>query len=131
MNLSESELLELLGRLDMREARLRGDVVTSEQLDVAGAAASYAAVKDSGERGEHYSRADVRGTEGERDIAELREIAAAKDRMARGVFGECIDCGADILFARLQAQPTAARCLACQERLERRLPAVPRGSLSP
>jgi RNA polymerase-binding transcription factor DksA len=39
--------------------------------------------------------------------------------MARGHYGKCIDCGTDIPLARLQAQPWAARCVACQERFER------------
>ncbi len=56
--------------------------------------------------------------EQERDVDELRQIAAAKERMARGEYGQCVDCGVDIPFARLEAQPAAARCVPCQERYE-------------
>jgi len=35
-------------------------------------------------------------------------------------FGLCVDCEADIPFARLQANPSAKRCVACQARAEGR-----------
>ena len=35
-------------------------------------------------------------------------------------FGLCVDCDADIPFARLQANPSAKRCVACQARAEHR-----------
>ena len=53
-----------------------------------------------------------------RDAGELREVQAALLRMKDGTYGECIDCGVDIPFARLQANPSASRCIACQERVE-------------
>jgi len=53
-----------------------------------------------------------------RDAGELREIESALVRMADGGYGECIDCGRSIPHARLTANPSAARCIACQERVE-------------
>jgi RNA polymerase-binding protein DksA len=53
-----------------------------------------------------------------RDASELREVEAALQRMKDGTYGECVDCGTDIPFARLQANPSASRCIACQERVE-------------
>jgi RNA polymerase-binding protein DksA len=53
-----------------------------------------------------------------RDAGELREVQAALLRMKDGTYGECIDCGNDIPFARLNANPSASRCIACQERVE-------------
>jgi DnaK suppressor protein len=35
----------------------------------------------------------LRYAEAERDMAELRDIAAARERLANGEFGRCIDCG--------------------------------------
>jgi DnaK suppressor protein len=60
----------------------------------------------------------LRYAEAERDMAELRDIAAARERLANGEFGRCIDCGNAIPDARLQALPASARCIACQERHE-------------
>lgn len=41
---------------------------------------------------------------------ELMLIDAAITRMDSGVFGECVDCGADIVYERLEALPFAIRC---------------------
>ena len=41
---------------------------------------------------------------------ELIQIDAALVRMDQGMFGECVDCGADIPFERLAALPFAIRC---------------------
>ena len=56
----------------------------------------------------------------ERDVIEWREVEAALARLHEPDFGLCADCGADIPFSRLQANPGAQRCLACQARKERR-----------
>jgi RNA polymerase-binding protein DksA len=55
-----------------------------------------------------------------RDVAELSEVEAALNRIADGSYGTCSDCGEPIGSPRLNAQPTADRCIACQERLEGR-----------
>ena len=47
--------------------------------------------------------------------------------MQEGSYGVCIDCGVDIPFARLQATPSAERCIACQEKYEKTY-ASPKGS---
>ena len=53
-----------------------------------------------------------------RDAAELREVEAALARMEEGTYGACLECGETIPYARLAANPSAARCIACQEKLE-------------
>jgi RNA polymerase-binding transcription factor DksA len=55
-----------------------------------------------------------------RDIGELGEVEAALSRLADGSYGTCSDCGAAIGWPRLNAQPTAERCIACQEKFEAR-----------
>lgn len=49
-----------------------------------------------------------------RDMRELREIEAARERLAAEEAGVCIDCGDPIGFERLLALPTALRCVSCQ-----------------
>ena len=61
----------------------------------------------------------------ERDLAELREIALARERIADGRYGRCADCGVGIDPRRLLAQPTAARCTFCQGKAERRFASDP------
>ncbi|MCI0571158.1 MAG: TraR/DksA C4-type zinc finger protein [Myxococcaceae bacterium] len=41
---------------------------------------------------------------------ELELIDSAFQRMDQGVYGECVDCGADIPLDRLRALPFAIRC---------------------
>jgi len=45
--------------------------------------------------------------------AERSEIAAARARVASGAFGVCEVCGRAIAEERLEARPTARRCIAC------------------
>lgn len=58
--------------------------------------------------------ADIDQAELSRDLGELRDLEAARTRLADGSYGVCADCGAEIDFARLKAAPGAARCVACQ-----------------
>jgi DnaK suppressor protein len=62
---------------------------------------------------------DVDQAEVTRDLGELRELEAAERRIVDGRYGVCVDCGADIPFERLRAQPAAARCVRCQQRHEK------------
>lgn len=55
-----------------------------------------------------------------RDVAELSEVEAALVRLEDGSYGTCADCGEPIGWPRLNAQPTAERCIACQEKAEQR-----------
>jgi DnaK suppressor protein len=56
----------------------------------------------------------------ERETFELAQIDEALQRIEAGTYGQCVDCGADIPAARLHAAPEAARCIACQDKLEHR-----------
>ena len=55
----------------------------------------------------------------DRQVHEVRDIEAAFRRVKDGEYGVCIECGEDIGFNRLQAYPTAKRCIVCQEKREK------------
>ena len=57
-----------------------------------------------------------------RDADELRDVEAALARLHEPDFGRCSACGADIPFRRLQANPVARLCIACQDRSEHARP---------
>ena len=118
--LTAAQLAQLRAALDRREAELREEIETVERL-AAGASVSNPQhqVEDAGEQGEHRTREAVRSVEQERDLDELRQIAAAKERMARGEYGQCVDCGVEIACERLEVQPAASRFVPCQERYAR------------
>lgn len=49
---------------------------------------------------------------------ELKNLERALQRMKDGEYGYCIDCDEPIALARLQAYPTAVRCISCQAKHE-------------
>jgi len=125
--LSKDQIRQLRERLDRREAELIEEVRALDPTAPAPASKEpHNIVEDLGELGEQRIRDAVAQAEQERDVDELRQIAAAKERMDRGEYGACVDCGVDIAVARLEVQPAAARCVACQERYERTHPNVVR-----
>jgi RNA polymerase-binding protein DksA len=54
-----------------------------------------------------------------RYIGELREVEAALERFDMGSYGLCEECGGEIPFERLKAQPTARRDIEHQARYEK------------
>lgn len=55
----------------------------------------------------------------ERDLRDLRRTEGALERLHTPEYGICSDCGADIPYSRLSAEPSATRCIVCQTRAER------------
>ena len=76
-------------------------------------------VHDLGDESIAALLADVGDAELSRDLEELREVEAARNRLAEGAYGICVDCGAEISFERMHAEPAAARCVECQARHEK------------
>ena len=125
--LSKDRIQQLRERLDRREAELIEEVhAVDATAPPPPSKEPHNQVEDLGELGEQRIRDAVVQAEQERDVGELRQIAVAKERMDRGEYGDCVDCGVDIPFARLEVQPAAARCVPCQERYERSHPNVVR-----
>ena len=74
---------------------------------------------DAGDTSVAELLSDVAFAEVARDAAEVRDINAAQARIAAGTYGTCIDCGRPIGKARLEAYPTAKRCIEDQRRREK------------
>ncbi len=53
------------------------------------------------------------------EVKEIQAINAALRRMGEGTYGQCTECGTNIAAARLDANPSAERCIECQTRYER------------
>jgi DnaK suppressor protein len=47
------------------------------------------------------------------------DVLAALHRIDLGTYGTCLDCGTIVPEGRLEAKPEAARCVACQGKLDR------------
>mgnify|MGYP003423589552 FL=1 len=54
-----------------------------------------------------------------KEVAEQTDVVAALARITDGTYGACIDCGEEIGVKRLDAYPTAKRCIRCQTHFER------------
>jgi DnaK suppressor protein len=50
-----------------------------------------------------------------RNRARLILVQQALDRIERGEYGDCLECGEPIDPRRLEADPTATRCIGCAE----------------
>ncbi len=79
-----------------------------------------AGTTDAGDVSSANQLTEVSNAEVARDTAELRDIVAAQARIAAGSYGICIDCAIPVPFARLEAYPTAKRCIPCQEIREKK-----------
>jgi DnaK suppressor protein len=52
------------------------------------------------------------------DMALLREVEGALERLSDGTYGTCMDCGLPVSRKRLDALPWARYCVTCQERYQ-------------
>ena len=50
------------------------------------------------------------------DMAMLREVEGALERLRDGTYGTCMECGMPVSRKRLDALPWARYCVTCQER---------------
>jgi len=95
---------------EIREALSQSD--EQHHKDLAGS------VADLGDEAVADMLTDVDAALIDRHVVELRDVESALQRMRDGIFGVCIDCGADIGYDRLTVYLTAKRCIRCQQRHE-------------
>lgn len=119
MSLSVTEREKRLKQLLLQRERVLNDEVRAKRGSPLSELNDLDHVGDEADESVAITLADLRVLEADRDIAELREIAAALKRLAEGTYGYCIDCGDAIAPPRLAAQPTATRCVDCQQQHER------------
>ncbi len=98
---------------------LRSDVIEKLSHDE-----SYAEIAGEVHDAEDESLADLLADVSLADVTaeqeEARDIDAALQRLLTRTFGSCIDCSEPIGRDRLEAYPTAKRCLSCQRSHEKR-----------
>jgi DnaK suppressor protein len=104
--------------------QMRTDVLAQLRGQRGGAISrAQAAVEAREQQSDDWAKADAERDLSialeERESAELVAIDEALKRVADGSFGLCLDCGVEIGTARLHANPTAMRCVACQEKREK------------
>ncbi len=120
MPLTHEQSIELGYAIEERRRALleeiRDDLARSrqEQVEDVGGPARDAGDESVAELIASLDQADL-----SRDVGELRAIEAARGRLKEGTYGECVQCGRDIDYARLRANPSAVRCIDCQRQHEK------------
>jgi RNA polymerase-binding protein DksA len=118
--LNNDQTLEFKTRLRERADRLRSEIRgTLDRSNGETHAAVAEPVHDSEDDSFSNLIVDVNLSEVDRDAEELRRIDSALTRLADGSYGLCVDCDRAIPVARLEAEPTALRCVQCQELFEK------------
>ncbi|KVD80657.1 conjugal transfer protein TraR [Burkholderia sp. ABCPW 14] len=126
----EHQLQVLSGLLNACKQALQADVRTREQHRADEPYANLAGqAPDEGDEANADLFVDVDHALIGMKLAELRDVDAALQRIARRSYGSCADCGQPIEYERLLARPTALRCASCQHAHERRFATQPRSSL--
>lgn len=82
-------------------------------------------VRDEGDESLAMQLRDLALSLDEREAALAQRMEEALRRIARGEYGECVDCGGDIELGRLKAVPWTLRCIDCQEAFEQEIQSRP------
>ena len=115
VNISDTYAAQLMQMRQDLLAQLqtqRGGIVSRAE------SAAAAREQQSDDRAQADAERDLSIALQERESADLVAIDAALQRLSAGHYGLCVDCGAGMTAARLHANPTALRCVGCQEKLE-------------
>lgn len=107
-------------RIESRSAMLREEIRAALHKNEEHAAALANHRTEIDDEAVADAETTVEVAELERDVHELRELQDALQRVGTEDYGVCENCGADIPFPRLKADPQATRCVACQADEERR-----------
>ena len=111
-SLYRERLLQERSQLLQRIAEQRGGLVSRADM------AAEHDVRSFDDRAQAISERNDEFAMNEHETAELGDLEAALERMDAGTYGQCTDCGVIIPPARLNAYPTAKRCIVCQTRRE-------------
>jgi DnaK suppressor protein len=115
MSLSKKELDALKRQMESRRVALEAEAhADADKARGESYAELSGGVADEGDEAVADLLTDIDNAELSRDLAELRALEAALERMADGSYGDCIDCGQNIDVARLKVEPAALRCIDCQ-----------------
>ena len=101
-------------QLLQRIAQERGGLVSRADM------AAEHDVRSFDDRAQAISERNDEFAMNEHETAELGDIEAALERIDADTYGQCTDCGVSISLARLNAYPTAKRCIDCQSVAEQR-----------
>lgn len=112
--LTKTQIQTFQSTLEQRQTQLQQEIALARQEAEEQAEKDELPREPDANQTRDASDREVRHAEKVRDQQELQDVRAALQRIADGEYGECIDCSKQIALARLQAFPTAKRCIQCQ-----------------
>ena len=117
--LTDKELEKIKKELFERKGQLWNEISDDIDEDVRDEHQELIQVaKDGGDRGLAALRESTVFSLIKLKVEEIETIEEALQGIEAGKYGRCRDCSRWIKPARLQVQPYAVRCRACQEKLE-------------
>ena len=120
MALTPQQSQELGAIVDERRAALLRELGQDlDRIRTDGLDQVVGAVPDPGDESVQSLIQELDQAEASRDLSELRTLDTARARMDEGSYGICSNCGQDIGFERLRANPGAERCIRCQTQFEK------------
>ena len=118
-DLSDSQMALLEGQLREQQEGLRAEVQEERaKSDNERDRRSAREVQDRGDEANTDQWREANAAMIDHHVDEISGIQAALSRVQSGTYGLCVDCGEAIGFQRLQAYPSANRCVQCQSKAE-------------
>lgn len=118
--LTQAQTQKIAEALNYRYSQLVGEI--KEELKHTGEGAAqefHDGVPDEGDQSVAGMFADLNATMMDRQLDEIERIDVARARLREGEINVCDECGCEIPFERLLVEPTATRCVPCQEQYEK------------
>lgn len=100
-------------------ARLRQVGGAAALEDLLGPSGEHWAYADEVDEIQANERREIGFATRELLVGKVNRIVAALERLDRGEYGQCVECGEAIAPARLNVLPEVTTCVRCQDRLER------------
>lgn len=117
--LTAGQRAQLEAELTMRRQALERQLAEHRHGQTRAERAHDVLQQDGDDASQRLPERDIAGALTDLESAELDLVVAALKRLERGDYGRCADCGVDIPFDRLKAEPWALRCVDCASARER------------
>ncbi len=110
----------LLADLELRRKQLSDQLAEHLHGQSRADRAAEVATQDADDAPQRVPERELAMSLTDRERHELETVSAALRRLQTDEYGVCTDCGAEIPFDRLKAEPWALRCVACESKFEQR-----------
>jgi RNA polymerase-binding protein DksA len=118
--LNPAQRAQLQAELERRRTQLRTQLAEHLRGQSRAERAADVAAQDADDAPQRQPEREVAMALTEHEQRELEAVSVALQRLQQETYGVCKDCGTDIPYERLKAEPWALRCIGCETEYERR-----------